>query len=223
MSFVGHLLRENELFVDVGANVGSYTVLACAAAKARCISLEPVPASFAWLQKNVGLNGFAEQVSAHNLGAGAEKSILRFSEALDCGNRVLTAGEPGGMEVPVLPLDEIVGDAPATMLKVDVEGFESEVIRGAGRLLRQQSLLAILLERNGSGARYGFDEAALHDRIVDQGFSACQYDPLRRELSVRTEASNGLHPANMLYVREPARVQARLLEAPRFRILNREL
>jgi hypothetical protein len=44
MGFLLHLLRQNDLFVDVGANLGSYTVLASAVCQARNIAFEPVPA-----------------------------------------------------------------------------------------------------------------------------------------------------------------------------------
>src|SRR2546425_5750897 len=118
MSFVAHLLRENDLFVDVGANVGSYTLLACAAARARCITLEPLPSTFACLQQNLRLNGLESRVDARNIGAGAERGVLRFTDKLGCCNRVLLAGETGGIEVPVLPLDEVVGEERAVMLKI---------------------------------------------------------------------------------------------------------
>jgi hypothetical protein len=56
MSFVLHFLRPNDLFVDVGANIGSYTVLASAAVGANCISFEPNPEAWEWLCKNINLN-----------------------------------------------------------------------------------------------------------------------------------------------------------------------
>ena len=51
MAFVLHLLRPGEHFMDVGANVGSYTVLAGGGVKARITAVEPIPATFAHLQR----------------------------------------------------------------------------------------------------------------------------------------------------------------------------
>ncbi|HRX63317.1 MAG TPA: hypothetical protein P5260_19180 [Candidatus Competibacter sp.] len=55
MAFVLHFLRAGKLFVDIGANVGSYTMLATACVKARCIAFEPGANGFAWLERNVRL------------------------------------------------------------------------------------------------------------------------------------------------------------------------
>ena len=62
MAFALHLLRQDEYFVDVGANVGSYSILASGGAKARVIAVEPIPATFVHLQRNVALNGLSDQV-----------------------------------------------------------------------------------------------------------------------------------------------------------------
>lgn len=49
MAFVLHLLRSGDHFLDVGANVGSYAILACGAAGARVTAVEPIPETFAHL------------------------------------------------------------------------------------------------------------------------------------------------------------------------------
>ena len=46
MAFVMHALRPTDLFVDIGANAGSYTILACAVAKARGCAFEPLPSTY---------------------------------------------------------------------------------------------------------------------------------------------------------------------------------
>ena len=56
MAFCLHLLRSGDLFVDVGANIGSYTVLASKVAGANSITLEPVPQTFERLKRNVNIN-----------------------------------------------------------------------------------------------------------------------------------------------------------------------
>lgn len=56
MAFVLHLLRPGDTFADIGANVGTYTVLASAAVGARTVAFEPAPETFAWLQRNLALN-----------------------------------------------------------------------------------------------------------------------------------------------------------------------
>ena len=57
-----------DLFVDVGANVGSYTLLACSVRGARGICFEPVPLTYQRLLDNLRLNDMTERVRAFNLG-----------------------------------------------------------------------------------------------------------------------------------------------------------
>src|SRR5581483_7903411 len=71
MAFVVHALRQGDVFVDVGANVGSYTVLAAGVSGARCIALEPVPSTFDSLLDNVRLNDLTARVECHNVAAGS--------------------------------------------------------------------------------------------------------------------------------------------------------
>ena len=76
MSFVLHALRSEDLFVDIGANIGSYTTLAGAAVGANCISIEPIPATFAHLLENVELNNLQHKVECLNIGLGKEPGEL---------------------------------------------------------------------------------------------------------------------------------------------------
>ncbi|GAC1661791.1 MAG: hypothetical protein PVS2B3_15260 [Steroidobacteraceae bacterium] len=100
------------------------------------------------------------------------------------------------------------------MIKVDVEGYESAVVEGAERTLGSPAVLAVLMELNGSGARYGFDEARLHVRMLGFGFTPARYDPLARRLHAQQRGPGG----NLLYVRDPGSLQARVRTAPRRRV-----
>jgi FkbM family methyltransferase len=217
MAFLLHLLRADDLMVDVGANVGVYTVLAAGAAKARCISLEPSPETFGQLMRNIRLNGLEGRVEPHQLASGDRDGTVRFTRGLDAMNRVAGQTDSNVDEVPVQRLDAIVAARAVTALKIDVEGFETNVIRGAASVLRQPSLLAVVMEQNGSGVQYGFDEEALHRELVASGFSLCRYDPFRRELSVAADSGSGRW-GNSLYVRELEKVRNRLQQAPRYRV-----
>jgi hypothetical protein len=62
MAFVLHFLRESDRFVDVGANIGAYTILASSVIGAKCIAIEPVPITFKRLCDNVNINGVYDRV-----------------------------------------------------------------------------------------------------------------------------------------------------------------
>jgi FkbM family methyltransferase len=219
MSFVLHCLREGDLFLDVGANVGTYTLLASGVRGADTIALEPLPRTHARLLANVRLNGLEERVRALQMGAGSEPGTLRFTRSLDTMNHVAVAGGSDTVEVPVTTLDAAVGSRTPALIKIDVEGFETKVFAGASSLLVRPELRAIIVELNGSGAKFGFDEAALQRVIEDAGFRPYVYAPFER--SVVPRPSRYLS-GNTLYLRDLAWVEERVRTAPQVRVLGVE-
>lgn len=209
MAFVLHLLRPDDRFIDVGANVGVYSILA-ASRGARALAVEPVPATYEQLLDNIYLNRFHTLITPKNVGVGSRPGELRFSTRMGSTNHVLAEGEEtgGAVTVAVKPLDELADEA--TMIKIDVEGFEAEVIRGAAALLRKDALQAVLIELNGLGARYGFRDGDIHAWLVDSGFSPVSYAPFPRRL---TPLDHHRRCGNTLYVRWSAELERRLRNA----------
>ena len=153
-----------------------------------------------------------------NIGLGRVEGTLRFTGGLDPMNHVLRDDEEAAdvVDVPVRTFDAEVGDGEPTLIKIDVEGFETEVIAGAEGVLSSPNLLAVVMELNGSGGRYGFDEDALHRTMIDRGFETFRYEPFERRLESLhgARSSNG----NTLYVRNAAKLAERVRTAPRFRL-----
>ena len=209
MAFLLHLLRPSDRFVDVGANMGSYTILARGVCGAGTVSYEPVPATFERLQDNLRLNDALDGRSRLAPAAvGAAPGTLKMSAGQDAMNHVVAAEEASALEVPVVTLDEDLFATPLLM-KVDVEGFETEVFRGARRHLANPALRALIVELNGLGRRYGYDESALHADLLAAGFAPYAYDPFTR--SLRPLASPGPH--NTIYCRDLPFIEARLKAA----------
>lgn len=219
MGFALHLLRPSDLFVDVGANVGSYTILAAAAVGCRCISFEPDVSTASALERNVKANGVSDRVDIRRIAVGADEGEVAFTSGYDTLNHVATPGEDSRVTtVEVATLDsELAGKSPA-LLKVDVEGFEGEVLRGASETLALPELAAVIIETNGSGRRYRGSDEGLHDVLSAAGFTPCSYDPLSRELE---ELPTPRFGANTIYVRDPAYARTKLRSAPVFDVAGR--
>ncbi|MBF0282125.1 MAG: FkbM family methyltransferase [Zetaproteobacteria bacterium] len=221
MAFVLHILRQGDCFVDIGANIGSYTVLAGGAVGVNCISVEPIPDTFDHLRDNINLNGMRDRVTALNVGVGEKEGVLRFTSSQDTVNHVLSEDEAKGMpsmEVPVQRLDDILNNVNPVLIKIDVEGFESNVIKGANSVLSKDSLLGVIMELNGSGRRYGFDESVLHETMLSYGFSTYTYAPFERQL--KTLANKTSNSGNTLYVRNCDEVNERLKSSQAYQIIN---
>lgn len=220
MGYLLHVLRRSDLFVDVGANVGSYTILACSAIGAKGIAFEPVPATYLRLVQNMRLNNLDDKVILVNKGVGASKGSLRFTRDNDTTNHALANGEQcdNYVDVEVTLLDEYLKTESPSLVKIDVEGFETPVLSGAEKTLKKQSLHSVIMELNGSGDRYGYDESSILEMMNDYGFSTYSYNPISRTL-VSLQGRN-LRSGNTLFIRDIELVKEMLSSAPKI-LINR--
>ena len=219
MAFLLHLLRSGDLFIDIGANIGSYSMLASAEIGANTIAIEPVPKTYQHLTKNIALNNTDEKVTALNIGLSNEKGVLKFTELLDTSNHVVDDETSAFIKVDVDTLDNILGGKEPILIKIDVEGFEMNVLNGASKALQSSALKAIIIELNGSGLKYGFNDDDIDALLIKKGFKVMEYSPFKRELS---EGSRN-KVNNTLYVRDEGFVAARVKTAATIRIQNRPL
>lgn len=219
MGFLLHFLRKEDIFMDVGANIGSYTLLASAEIGAKTISIEPIPTTFEYLKNNVFLNQINAKVTLLNIGLGSEKGSVKFTQGLDTANHVATTKEKDVVEVTVDTLDNIAQNQCPILIKIDVEGFETEVLKGATNTLKQPELKAIIIELNGSGNRYGYDENKIHQTFLNAGFAPFDYNPFKRQLTELT--SFGVH--NTIYLKDPNFVRERIKNARKIKVNSREI
>jgi len=203
MAFVLHFLRPGDLFVDIGANIGSYTILASATG-AEIVSFEPVPSTYQHLLDNIQINRLESRVVAYNQAVGSQQGELGMIADQDTTNQVLLSGDEYTGEkvsVPVVALDDVLEGRVPKLIKIDVEGFETEVIDGAKDILSNNHLKAIIMELNGSGERYGFDEDGLHEKMLSLGFRSYVYEPVGRKITdLKGQRSAS---GNTLYLRDP--------------------
>jgi FkbM family methyltransferase len=213
-----HLLTPDDVFFDVGANVGSYTMLASGVRGAKSIALEPVASTYNILSKNIALNKLEHLTMALNAGAGAAPSTIRFTTNEDTTNHVLSADEStdNAIEVPVVTVDSLLIHDHPTLIKIDVEGYETEVLSGMVNTLNSSGLKAIIIELNGSGQRYGYDEEKIHQLLLSHGFNPYSYDPFKRELKLLQTYGNN----NTIYCRHLNVIMPRLKNAPGIKIMG---
>ena len=220
MCFVAHFLRPGDLFADVGANVGAYTVLASGIAQARTMAFEPSPGTFRYLEDNIRINDLSTRASGVNAALGRKAGLLSLTDNLGTENYVCpSGGSERGIEVKVTTLDQSFTDANPKLMKIDVEGFETEVIAGGERVLSSQDLEAMIVERGGLGNRYGYDELRLHAQIRQEGFTPCTYSALNRTITRAPDEAEG----NIIYVRDMKKVQERVRTAPTFRFAGKQI
>lgn len=172
-------LRGGGLFVDVGANVGAYTIWA-AECGAEVMALEPAADTFGLLLENIALNGY--QVTAIPAAAGDRCCAARFTVGRDTVNSL----DPDGpVETRLVTIDSVIGERHVAGMKVDVEGFEIDVLRGCTRALSERRIGLIQLEWNAmSELALGTDRRPVTDLLAQHNYQLFRPDPQGRLVPV---------------------------------------
>jgi FkbM family methyltransferase len=203
-----HFLRQGDLFIDVGANIGSFTVLASGICGASTWAFEPDPDTARALRRNVEVNALESLVSVHEAALGASDGEISFTVGLDSMNRVAPEGIGRVRFVRQHRLDDLVGEGHPIMLKLDIEGYEEQALAGATRLLEAPGLKVIEIETLTPDSI---------EQLTRNGFEKFYYDPFTRKLD-RNEI--GPRASNALYVRDKDFVSARLAAGRKVHVLD---
>lgn len=147
---IAGLLRQGDVFVDVGANIGYFTLLASqiVGAAGRIIAVEANPRTFRLLEANVRLNG-CSNVDLRHVAAGEAPGFATMVEREPGnagGDQVDFAKEDAPGSVAVERLDTLVGEQPVRLIKLDIEGAEAKALRGATGLLERADAPDLVFE-----------------------------------------------------------------------------
>ncbi|MBR0650844.1 FkbM family methyltransferase [Roseomonas terrae] len=143
--FILTVLEPGDGFIDVGANIGWFSILAAQAVgpQGRVHAFEPRADLSRRLRQSVADNGFDERCRIEAIALGAEEGAIELAWAPDERNPGHSFLVPGAMpegavslgRVPVRPLDALGIEGPVRLIKIDVEGAEPLVLRGAQALI----------------------------------------------------------------------------------------
>lgn len=171
-AFLQRYLRPGDTVIDVGAHIG-FTALVASAAVApsgRVYALEPHPRIFAFLQENIRINGLTN-VDPINIAA-SDKNGYGFFTDLRAPEANRISSVQTELKVPTVRLDDVAAftSVAPTLLKVDVEGAELLVLRGATDLLRRTE--CVYFESNEAFlGRYGTTTREVFDFFNSLGFT----------------------------------------------------
>lgn len=218
MAFCLHFLRPEDLFVDVGANAGVYTILAARAVGCRVVAAEPIPITYDLLMQNVYANHVSDRVDAYRMGLGRERSWLHFTSSLWSYNHVVDEATENAVQVEVVPLDTLLSRRQPALIKIDVEGFEAEVLAGATDTLGDPHLKAILIEMyQGHVEKYGGSLLEIRKCLQSTGFNGPYwYDPSERRLMPAGEQEAMKY--NQIFLRDISFVEERLANSSKYEV-----
>ena len=223
------LLDAGDLAIDAGANIGYMTsIMAARVGRAgKVIASEPLPENAVILKENVGrwvLENGLDQVAVHELALGENGGLARFKVPLDPGNLGLgtlveplvesdsstKAGNSGLIEVKVERLDHLIAsESFVALLKIDVEGHELQVLRGAEKLLAAKRIRDIVFEEHRAYP------TPVTRHLEDFGYRVYRlaggfFGPALALASGKHSPPRGLDEPSFLATRDPVRAEKRL-------------
>jgi FkbM family methyltransferase len=189
--------QTDEVLLDVGANVGMYSIWAAKTRGVKVVAFEPESQNYGILNKNIYLNGLDERITAYCLALSNETgfSKLYLSEFV-AGSSCHNYGEAIGYNYQPLKssfsqgcfsttIDDLVNrkiiQAP-DHIKIDVDGIEPKVIAGARQTLADEKVRSVLIEINSNLD----DHWEIVDLMLDLGFN---YSKDQVNKAIRTEGA----------------------------------
>ena len=182
VAFVCRFLRRGEAFVDVGANIGFFTVLAAAAVgpSGAVVSIEPFEGSLRALERNVALNGLDNVILEHaavtdTAGTMTLDSTRPASPTVTGAGslkKAASSGSQSGRSLSTIFSAGRLDDRAIRLVKIDVEGLEPRVLAGSAQLLAGRPPDAVLIELNKAALeQQGYREDDVLEPLRAAGYS----------------------------------------------------
>ena len=135
-------VRTGDHIVEVGASIGLYALAFAGrvGAAGHVTAFEPDPESASALEANIRVNGWQDRITTIRAAVGKSSGQVRFAAAHGLESRIETRPEAcdGVITVPMTTLDDALGGNRIDVIKIDVEGFEQQVIEGARNVLTKE-------------------------------------------------------------------------------------
>ncbi len=135
--------RDGDTIAEVGASIGIYTLALASRVgiDGRVFAFEPDPESAAELEANVAINGWQNRISVTRSVVGETAGEVSFACARGVESHVASVADSSdaSIRVPMVTLDSVFPNSRVDLLKIDVEGYEEPVLRGADALLADRA------------------------------------------------------------------------------------
>ncbi len=187
LGFVDKYLKENDIFVDVGANIGLFSIIAGkkVGINGKVFGFEPVEKSSIRYNSNMKLNQI-NNAKCYQIALSDSEGINEMNiskDGFDAWNSFVTPSMGNKFirkEVTVSTIDQIFKNEHfpigITLMKIDVEGWESKVISGGSKLFKSENAPVLLVEftdKNANSAGFSCEE--LYKQICSFGYSIYEY------------------------------------------------
>jgi FkbM family methyltransferase len=194
-ALVRRALEPGRIFVDVGANIGYFTVLASrlVGPRGRVYAIEPEPTNISILEANLWRHG-CSNVTVLPVAAWSERTHLKITRPPEEGATALVGGsEGGGSLVPAARLDDLISE-PVDYIKIDCEWTDHIVVRGAEGLIQENPSTLLTVEFvPGEAGHTGVSPSQILDQYRGMGLTPYEI----------SQSGNGVRPTTYSRVANP--------------------
>lgn len=178
MSFFEHYLRATDVVVDVGANIGAWSLIAATKSpQGTIIAFEPTPVANK-LRANLRLNNFTN-VEVRSEVVSNKDGFEQFSIPKESEISHITTSKKGSRKLKAMTLDTLIAQhhqiKKIDFLKIDVEGAEMKVLQGARKLFAKQKIELVLFEFGKKAANFGYTFADMYTFFDSQKFDLYEF------------------------------------------------
>jgi FkbM family methyltransferase len=232
--FVNAFLREGDVFVDVGANVGLFSIIAGrrVSPSGRVFAFEPAKNPYLELSKNVALNRLSNVLCIQKALSDTDgtKSLFASGDGFDDYNsfaQPIADASFAPEEVSCTTWDAFAGEnglrGKVTMMKIDVEGWETRLLQGGRESFSREDAPLLQVEfTDEASVSAGSSCDQLYNLLEDLGYTMFVYNHEKREI-VREPLRASYPYLNLIATKHPSSIGVRLRERNPFKRLFQEL
>lgn len=201
--FYETFLTRGNVVLDCGAHVGTLAMTAASLVgnEGKVIACEMHPRTYSYLARNIKQNGFTN-ITAINTAIGErEQTVLVTDEYVSDINHV---SDEGSLAIPMTTIDDVAHDLPRIdLLKLDVEGYEFQALKGATETLPK--IKAVYFEAAPRNfARYGYALKDILGFLEERGYDCFAFDEENKMQRINTSYSPSVKYENILALRTTA-------------------
>lgn len=176
MNFVKKIIRNDDIFFDVGSNLGSYSLIAASTShNSKVYAFEPSKKAYNRLLENLKLNGYGDRIKTFNYAVSDKSSQLGFTDDPRPEiSHISYFQKMVSRKVKAVSLDDFISNLSIKkikLIKIDVEGYEYMVLKGASKILRKSIVDYFLIEINKDSFKYKIDPDKIFSFLKSYGYN----------------------------------------------------
>lgn len=206
MKFVNKIINKGDTVIDVGANLGSYSLIAASkVGKGKVFAFEPSNIAYKRLLENITINNMDDKIKTLRVAVSDKKGYLDFSDlSRPEVSHVSYIQSQGSTRIKSITLDGFIKRQKINkirLIKIDVEGYEAKVLEGASEILKRGIVDYLLIEINKDSLLFKLDPTKTFNLIKSYGYKT-YYFRNSDKLTPIAEFSDNKKTINIVAIRK---------------------